>query len=100
MREEGFKYDAGKPRCGLLMIDFPRALEAAAVVGTYGAQKYSDSNWQFVDNAEGRYLDAMYRHLLAHHQGEQLDSESQLPHLHHALWNALAVVELQQRRAL
>lgn len=82
---------------GLMLQDFARALEAVATVTTFGAQKYSPSGWLAVPEAERRYTDAFCRHLLAGLRGEATDSESGLPHLAHAAWNVLAVLELQMR---
>lgn len=93
----GVKHDQGKPMAGLMLQDFARALEAVATVTTFGAQKYSPSGWLAVPEAERRYTDALCRHLLASLRGEATDSESGLPHLAHAAWNVLAVLELQMR---
>ena len=88
----GAKLDAGKPRPWLVLGGFRSALMEVAKVGTLGAVKYSDHGWRSVRGAEQRYLDAALRHLLA---PEALDPESGLPHLAHAAWNVLAVLELQ-----
>jgi hypothetical protein len=91
------KHDHGKPRVGLMMRGFPRAMLAVAEVTTFGAEKYEPDGWQHVDGGIERYNDALDRHLLARHIS-RVDSESQLPHLAHAAWNALAVLELELRR--
>lgn len=88
----GFKKDHGKPMAGLL-TDFSRALLAVSEVGTFGAQKYSRSNWLLVENGEERYNDAMWRHLLEANISER-DEESGCLHKVHAVWNALAELEL------
>lgn len=93
----GLKYDSGKPRMALVLGDFARALLEVGKVGTYGAQKYADSNWLQVENARERYSDAMLRHLLAE-ELEDYDEESGLLHAAHVAWNALARLELQLRR--
>ena len=89
----GAKLDAGKPRPGLVLKGFRRALMEVAKVGTMGARKYSDNGWEHVPDGFNRYTDAMWRHLLE----EGLDEESGLPHLAHAAWNILAVLELMVR---
>jgi hypothetical protein len=94
MREEGRKDDADKPMVGLMIAGFPRALYAVAEVTTYGAQKYAPGNWVHVVNKEQRYTDALYRHLLKAAAGERCDPESGLPHLAHAAWNILALLEM------
>ena len=84
------KHDAGKLRFELIP---PSALKAIAEVLTFGANKYSDNNWQNVDDP-GRYVGALYRHLEAWRAGEEMDPESGLPHLHHAITNLTFLIEL------
>jgi hypothetical protein len=88
----GAKLDAGKPKPGLVIGGFANALSEVVKVGTYGASKYTEDGWMFVENADKRYMDAMYRHLLEHHKGYEFDEESGLSHLAHAAWNLLAVL--------
>lgn len=95
--EPGAKLDAGKPRTGLVFRGFARALQQVVNVGTYGARKYSPNGWLHVPDAIERYEDALDRHLLADKSGEELDPESGLPHLAHAAWNILALIELRER---
>lgn len=92
----GAKLDANKNRLGLVLGGFSQALELVGLVGTYGANKYTDNGWLTVPNGVERYTDAMYRHLLKNAQGELVDSESGLEHLAHATWNLLAIVELKR----
>ena len=55
------KADFGKPRPSLVP---PHAVLAIAEVREYGTAKYgSPDNWRFVEPE--RYVDALYRHLLA-----------------------------------
>ena len=91
----GVKHDKGKPRVGLVMGGFPRALQSVSEVGTFGANKYSDDGWKEVEDGERRYTDAMLRHYLLECTGEDLDEESNLLHAAHLAWNALARLELQ-----
>ena len=91
----GVKYDAGKPRYGLVLGGFPRALERVVQVGTFGANKYSDDGWLTVPGGPARYTDALLRHHFAEAGGEELDSESGMLHAAHRAWNALAVLELK-----
>lgn len=92
----GAKLDAGKPRAGLVLGDFARALLAVSIVGTYGATKYTDSGWAHVANGHARYTDAMLRHWLAEASGETRDP-SGLRHSAQVAWNALARLELELR---
>ena len=93
----GSKLDAGKQMAGVL-LDFSRALEAVADVGTFGANKYTRGGWQSVPEGEQRYMDALMRHLLKG-QREDIDPDSGLDHLAHLAWNCLAVLELRLREA-
>ena len=92
--DKGIKLDTEKPRMDLVLRGFSHAIEDVADVGTYGAHKYTDDGWQSVENGIERYLSAMIRHYLKYRQGEMYDTESELPHLSHMAWNALAVLEL------
>jgi len=92
--EPGAKLDAGKPRPWLVLGGFRNALMEVVKVGTMGAAKYSDHGWLQVPDAQSRYLDAALRHIL---DTEEFDKESGLPHLAHAAWNVLAVLELRMR---
>ena len=94
----GAKDDKAKPMAGVL-LDFSRALQLVADVGTYGAKKYARQGWCVVPEGSQRYTDALVRHLLAMDvDPDGLDKETGLPHLAHVAWNALAVLELQARR--
>ena len=78
----GRKFDGGKLEYGLLP---PNALEETVKVLTFGAQKYERNNWIHVDDGLRRYFDALQRHLWAWKKGEQIDPESGLHHLAHAM---------------
>lgn len=93
----GAKLDNGKNRLGLVLGDFSQALQEVGQVGTFGANKYSPGGWLHVENASERYLDALYRHLMAMHT-ESHDPDSGLRHLSHAAWNILAILELELRK--
>ena len=95
--EPGAKLDDGKNRLGLVLGAFSRALEGVGWVGTHGAAKYSPNGWLAVPNAQDRYTDALYRHLLKAQSGEKNDLDSGLPHMAHAAWCVLAILELQTR---
>jgi hypothetical protein len=73
---------------------FADALKAVAAITAYGADKYTEHGWLHVPNAQDRYSDALYRHLIEHARGELHDKESGHLHLAHAAWNALAVLQL------
>jgi len=92
----GAKLDHGKPRMGLVLRGFALALREVSKVGTFGARKYSDNGWMAVENGQERYDDALFRHLLP--DNGDCDEESEIDHLAHAAWNALAVLELKLRK--
>lgn len=97
--EPGAKLDAGKVRLGLVLHGFANALKEVGQVGTYGAKKYTDNGWVSVPDGQGRYTDAMYRHLLSEAGGELRDKDTGLHHAAHAAWNALARLELLIRES-
>ena len=78
----GRKFDGGKLEYGLLP---PHALEETVKVLTFGAQKYERGNWIKVPDSKRRYFDALQRHMWAWKRGEQIDPESGLHHLAHAM---------------
>ena len=96
----GAKADAGKQRPWLVLGEFSRALEEVTKVGTAGAQKYTPRGWVSVENGKERYMDAAMRHLLEVGNGNTLDdgpSGIYTKHLANAIWNLLAVLELEER---
>lgn len=95
---KGAKLDAGKCRPGLVLGSFARALWAVSMVGTYGAVKYTEDGWISVPNGQARYDDAMLRHWLKEKTGEAADPDTELSHLAHAAWNALAILDLAIRK--
>lgn len=78
----GKKYDLGKPMYSLLPT---KALRATVDVLTFGANKYDIDNWKYVPDSRRRYFDAMQRHVWAWKEGEQIDEESGMHHLAHAM---------------
>lgn len=92
---KGKKYDSGKSMVGTLCRVFPRALLGVGQCIEFGTHKYPDpKNWVKVENAFNRYQDSMMRHYLKFLAGKEKDSETNLLHLKHMVWNALAVLEL------
>ena len=93
----GAKLDQGKVRPSLVLQGMPRAILKVSEVATFGANKYSDGGWLHVANGQQRYTDAQLRHFLKQACGEEKDSESEVDHLAHEAWNALARLELKLR---
>ena len=77
----GIKHDAGKPRLSLVP---PEVVFALAEVLTHGAEKYADHNW-LLGLDHSRVMDATLRHLMAYQGGQDIDEDSGLPVLWHAL---------------
>ena len=92
----GAKLDAGKPRIGLVLRGFSRALIEVSKIGTEGAKKYSDNGWMSVPGGIERYDDALFRHVLTQDR-TSIDPGFNLLHMAHAAWNALAELELMLR---
>ena len=81
--DQSAKADKGKLELSLVN---PELVKAVAEVRMYGTKKYGDSeNWRKVEPK--RYVDALYRHLLAYIEGNEVDEESGLSHLAHMACN-------------
>lgn len=91
--EPALRYDAGKPPISLVP---PEAILALAEVSDFGAKKYSVRNWE-KGMSYSRMYDSCQRHLLAYLGGEYRDTESNLPHLYHALWNIAGLITFHER---
>lgn len=93
-KSAGLKFDTGKPPFDLLSRQW---LEGTAQVLAFGAKKYDRHNWrkgiQF-----SRLLGAALRHLLAFQDGEDLDPETGLSHIHHASCCLMFLSELQIKK--
>jgi len=89
---EGIKYDGEKPKMHLLP---PKALIEVAKVLTFGAQKYDEENWRKLDNLQSRYSSGALRHIFAHIDDEEIDPESGLSHLAHAVCCLLFKLEIE-----
>ena len=82
-KDQSAKADKGKLELSLVN---PELVKAVAEVRMYGTSKYGDSeNWRKVEPK--RYVDALYRHLLAYIGGSEVDEESGLSHLSHMACN-------------
>ena len=92
MSSEGIKYDSEKPKMNLLP---PKAIVEVAKVLTFGAEKYDAENWRKLDDLQNRYTAGALRHIFAHMDGEQLDPETGLSHMAHALCCLLFKLEIE-----
>lgn len=98
---EGVKNDDKKlPIAIVIQKQFPRALQAITQCSQFGHEKYKhvDEDWlnyQRLENAKLRYDNAMIRHFLEEGwEDTKFDKDSNLPHIYHTAWNALARLEL------
>lgn len=91
---KGKKYDSGKSMVGTLCRVFPRALLGIGQCIEFGTRKYpKPDNWSLVEDGLNRYTDSLMRHLLKMFAGQEIDPETNLPHIFHVCWNALAIAE-------
>lgn len=95
--EIGAKLDFGKLRYGLILKSMRNAIKAVVEVAEFGAKKYKEESWLEVPNGEERYMEAELRHLYKSFD-EELDQDSNLDHLAHLAWCALARLELKIRK--
>lgn len=83
--EKALRYNTDKLHWSL--VDF-KSLEPLVRVLEYGTKKYSKDNWKKgLDTTE--VLESLSRHLFSLMAGEEIDSESQLPHIGHIMANAM-----------
>lgn len=85
--DKALHYSADKP--GVDQIP-PDVLLEWGDIFTYGAKKYARDNWRKGTEWHEFYGSAL-RHLARFWGGEDIDPETGLPHLVHALWNCGAL---------
>jgi len=88
------KFDDGKARYDLIPGD---ALEALAQIYTYGCIKYDDNNWR-KGFKWGRVFGALMRHSWAFWRGEDIDPESGMHHMAHAMWQCATLYNFSVNR--
>ena len=93
---EALRFNEGKPKLAY-MLEFPSAIEAVSRIMEFGATKYEDGNWKIGGKPDREYLDSMMRHLRAWLEGEVYDQDSGCSHLGHAIWNLLALQQLNHK---
>lgn len=88
------KADSGKPQLRLVPTEI---INCIARVREYGNNKYHDpDNWKTVEKE--RYIDAMFRHMLAYvNDNNGVDEESGLPHLWHLACNVAFLCDYQKK---
>lgn len=86
------KFDMDKLPLHLLSTE---ALNQTAAVLKFGADKYAEHNWR-KGFAWSRPMSAAMRHITAFNAGEDLDPESGLSHLAHAMCCIMFLLEFQK----
>jgi hypothetical protein len=88
---EGLKYDSNKPDLSLV----PRSvMDAIARALMYGEKKYSRGNYRLGMESH-RLIAAAMRHITAWQWLEEIDPESGLCHLDHALASIAMLVDMR-----
>ena len=90
----GVKHDESKRRMDLVPTSL---VSSVARVLEFGARKYGDNNWR-KGLKWSRIYAALQRHLADFWEGNDLDSESGLPHLYHAACNIAFLIEFYEKR--
>ncbi len=90
---EALRFNEGKPMLSYI-LQFANPIKAVARIMEFGATKYEDGNWRKGGKPDAEYLNSMMRHLIQWLGGEKYDTDSGCSHLGHAIWNLLALHEL------
>jgi hypothetical protein len=94
--DRGFiKKDSGKLQWSLMPFE---ELKDVVKVLMLGAVKYSPDNWKKCDNVV-RYKDALMRHVISYIEGDEIDEESGLSHLAHAVCNCLFLMWFDKQKS-
>lgn len=92
LEAQALRYNSGKRQWNL--VDY-KSLEPMIKVLEFGAEKYSPDNWKKGMPKE-QLLNSAMRHLVALMDGEEIDSESGLPHIGHLMCNAMFISFFEQ----
>ena len=89
---KAMRYNDGKRQLSYVMT-FPEAMRGLAEVCEYGANKYERYNYMIGGVSAQQHVDCLLRHLLAWYDGEDVDPESGVSHLHHATFNMMRLAD-------
>jgi hypothetical protein len=92
MSEKGLRFNEGKTRIDLVP---PSAILALSDAMTDGAKKYSEHNWRKGMEWSKPYASAQ-RHMLAFWKGEDINPDSGVSHLAHAMANLAFLIEYME----
>lgn len=90
--KRGDRYNKGKSPLSIMM-EAKHAIEGCSAILGFGANKYSRGNWR-KGLKHTEICDSLLRHLTAYLAGEDIDPDSNLPHVDHVLCNALFLSEM------
>ena len=96
VQETGLRFNEGKAELSMI-LEAIYALTGGARVLSFGARKYSRGNW-LKGLSHTQIADSLLRHLCEWLAGNDIDPESELPHLDHVFINALFLAEMRVRR--
>ncbi len=91
--KEAKRFNAGKVMLAYI-LQFQSVAKVIARIKEFGAVKYGDGNWKSGNKPDKEYLDSMMRHLGKYIEGEIYDQDSGCSHIGHAIWNLMALQEL------
>ena len=96
--EKATRHNSGKPKVSLV-LEAREAIEGLAHALEFGVQKYGRKNYMMGDGLpQTEILDSLLRHSAAYMAGEDIDKESNLPHIDLLLSNALMLSQMAKTR--
>lgn len=84
-KERGLRYNNGKTKWSLMDFD---TLEGALKVFEFGTEKYGVDNWK-KGLKTTEICESLMRHLVSYLNCDDIDKETNLPHVDHILCNAI-----------
>jgi len=99
MTNIALRHNSNKPQTSYI-LHFPKVIELLARIMEVGEVKYAKFNWKKGGNTDQSYMDAALRHMLKFTAGDVFDEEYGTHHLGHAIWNLMALVELNGHKVM